>query len=234
MNSNDRLLADSYRLTEWRVRRRKPRTILIGMRYTRGFTLIELMTVVAVLGVAIGVGVPALNQFILDNRLTSQLNMLSSSLALARNEAIKQNVPVVVCVTNSVSALSTTCNTSGIDWNSGWQVFVDRDGDGVYDAPGAGVDGCADGATADCIVSAQAGLTGVNTLRGAPDVVQRLAYNGSGAALCNGSACSSTNSYFVLCDQRGATKAKALAVSRTGRASVITKKPNGSALVCTP
>lgn len=208
-------------------------TTLPYMQRTRGFTIIELMTVVAVLGVALGIGVPAMNQFILDNRLTSQLNSLSSALAVARSEAIKQNQRTVVCVSSD----GATCAVSGTDWNNGWIVFVDRNTDFIPDLSGA--DGCAAGATNDCLISVQGNLNGVNTLRGATGVKKLIAYLGNGTAGCPGvgtktASCVNASSYFVLCDQRGATYAKAFAISSTGRTSIITSKPNGGALACTP
>lgn len=196
-----------------------------------GFTIIELMTVIAVLGVALSIAVPGLQQFIMTNRLTSQLNQLSSSLAFARSEAVKQNQSVQVCVSSD----GAQCDTTGVDWNKGWLVFVDRNQDQDYDAGGPGVDGCATGATADCLLITQKALPGTNALKAAAGFTKYVAYNGNGVAQCdNGPPCDANQMYFVLCDSRGAAHARALAVSKTGRTSILDKKPNGNALTCTP
>lgn len=208
-------------------------TILACMKKTAGFTIIELMITIAVLGIALAIAVPNMQQFILNNRLTSQLNLLGSSLAMARSEAIKENQVAVVCVTTD----GAQCDDSGADWNNGWLVFIDRNAD--MDVDGGDV-GCAEEAPEDCILLAENSFPGVNTLRAAGDVADLIAYDGSGSARCDDNAdgvledCDSADTYFVLCDQRGATHARAIAISKTGRASILDKAPNGDALTCTP
>lgn len=192
------------------------------------------MIVVAVLGTMLSIGVPGLQSFILDNRISSQLNLLSSSLALARSEAVKNNQPVVVCVTSDGAA----CDTSGVAWNTGWLVFIDRNGDMGVDAGSAGTDGCAEGATADCVLAVQAAFSGENTLSPGPGVPNLIAYDGTGTARCDKTAdgsyeaCVNADTYFTLCDFRGAGHARALSISKTGRSAVLDKKPTGGALTC--
>ncbi len=198
-----------------------------------GFTLIESLIVIVVLGIALAIAVPNLRTLTQNNLLSSQLNQLGSTLALARSEAIKQNDLVVVCVAPG----SLNCDSTSTNWHDGWIVFVDRDGDFVVD------DGtkCATGATADCLVTAQDPFVGGNlTLAPAADVQQLIAFNGAGEARCdsnnNGTleTCDTDDTYFVICDNRGAGHARALAISHTGRVSVSDKQPNGSTLSCTP
>jgi type IV fimbrial biogenesis protein FimT len=62
-----------------------------------GFTLIELMVGVAVLAIALGVGVPSMSEFIKNSRLAAHTNDLLTSLHLARTEAIKRNARVTLC-----------------------------------------------------------------------------------------------------------------------------------------
>lgn len=129
-----------------------------------GFNIFELMITVAVLGVLMGVGVPAMQGFMQNGRLTTQINLLSTTLALARSEAIKVNRRVVVCVSTN----GTVCEAagSGTGWDDGWMVFIDRDSDSVVDAGPPGTDGCTFDAaeTVDCILATQAGYPGTNTL----------------------------------------------------------------------
>ena len=197
------------------------------------------MLVVAVLGIALAFAVPNMNSFILNNRLASQLNMLASSLALARSEAIKRNEPVVVCASSDGAACA-----ADVDWNAGWLVFVDRAGgapDGALDLA-EGSDGCAsDPDDVDCLVAIQQAIPGVNTLRGAGDVTASIAFVGSGEARCDTDGepgheggCTNSDSYFAICDQRADAHARALAVSNTGRTSALTTQPNGDPLTCTP
>jgi type IV fimbrial biogenesis protein FimT len=207
------------------------------MNKQRGFNIIELMVTIAVLGVLMGVGVPGIQGYIYNNRLTTQINSLTISLLHARSEAVKRNQPVLVCV--STDGAQCAAGGGGTLWSAGWVVFVDRNRDGDIDEGIAGTDNCADGSTTDCIISVQAGFEGTNTLTPAASVVDLIGYTGSGAASCNtvGGAdilesCPNNTTYFTLCDFRGAVHAKGLAISSTGRASSITKQPNGSALTC--
>ncbi len=208
-----------------------------AMKKQRGFNIIELMVTIAVLGVLMGVGVPGIQGYIYNNRLTTQINSLTISLLHARSEAVKRNQRVVVCV--STDGTQCAAGGGGTLWSNGWIVFVDRNGDSDIDTGIAGTDDCAEGATTDCIISVQPAFDGTNTLTPAASVVDLIGYTGSGAASCNTDAtiatleaCPNNTTYFTLCDFRGAAHAKALAISSTGRASSITKQPNGSALTC--
>ncbi|MCT8124501.1 GspH/FimT family pseudopilin [Alishewanella sp. BS5-314] len=67
-----------------------------------GFTLIEVMVTVAVLAIVITVAVPSFGNLLAANRLTGQSNEILGALALARNEAIKQNQDIVFCHSNDL------------------------------------------------------------------------------------------------------------------------------------
>lgn len=193
-----------------------------------GFTLLELMMVIAIAAVLLTIGVPNLQTLLLNNRITSQLNSFSSSLALARSEAVKLNQRVVLCPSTDGASCA-----SGTDWDAGWIVFVDRGGtDFDVDDDGAGNpldDPCSitagDDSADDCVLSyVQALQPDTMTLKG--DTGDYIAYGGLGN--------SSSAGLFVLCDFRGDSSARAVIVSTTGRASVSTTKANGDALTCTP
>jgi type IV fimbrial biogenesis protein FimT len=94
-----------------------------------GFTLIELMVVVAVVVVLQTLAAPALSGMVNSMRMTAAANSLFSSLFFARNEAIKRNSRVVVCK----SATGSACAGSG-GWEQGWIVFHDVNNNAALDA----------------------------------------------------------------------------------------------------
>ncbi|HEU4781280.1 MAG TPA: GspH/FimT family pseudopilin [Steroidobacteraceae bacterium] len=98
-------------------------------RPSRGFTLIELMVALTVLGVLMAISVPTFRQFTRNNSITAVQNDLVTSFNLARSEALRRNRPVSVCA----SADNATCGAVA-DWNTGWIAFIDRGAAGVIDS----------------------------------------------------------------------------------------------------
>lgn len=110
----------------------------------RGFTIIELMVVVALVGTMVALIVPNLGTFMRHNRLSNAGNDLLRSLNVARTEAIKRQLPmatggglapgVVLCASNNTDGLadsSLTCNGGQF---LDWFVFVDANGNGAHEA----------------------------------------------------------------------------------------------------
>ena len=80
-----------------------------------GFTLIELMVTLAVVGILVVVAVPAMVFMINSNRLAGTTGELTSSLQLARSEAVRRGASVTICGSTN----GTDCNST--DW-SNWIV----------------------------------------------------------------------------------------------------------------
>lgn len=57
----------------------------------RGFTLIELMIAIAILGIALGIALPSYRDFVAASRVRTATFDLMAMLTLARSEAIKRN-----------------------------------------------------------------------------------------------------------------------------------------------
>ena len=94
-----------------------------------GFTLVELLVVVALAAILQSQAAPALSGMVNSMRLTTAVNSLLSSLYLARSEAIKRNSRAVVCK----SAPGDACSTTG-GWEQGWIVFHDANNNAALDA----------------------------------------------------------------------------------------------------
>lgn len=86
-----------------------------------GFTLLELLTVIAIAGVLTAIGVPSYRYVIDSSRMAAEVNSLLGDLQYARAEAIKEGQTVTACV----SADGATCAGGSVAWQTGWIVFAD-------------------------------------------------------------------------------------------------------------
>lgn len=92
-----------------------------------GFTLIELMVVVAMVAIIAALATPSWNAMIVNNRIRAAVNDWTQSFYFARSEAVRQNIPVTICASSN----GTSCTASG--YEVGWIVIT------TPPAPGARV-----------------------------------------------------------------------------------------------
>lgn len=97
-------------------------------RFNRGFTLIELMTTVVLLGILVNMVTP-LGKLAESFKLDYFNQRIYSSAVLARSEAIKRSTTVSICRSTD----GTSCK-NGSDWSDGWVVFVNPNGNNSIDA----------------------------------------------------------------------------------------------------
>jgi prepilin-type N-terminal cleavage/methylation domain-containing protein len=83
---------------------------------SRGFSLIELLVAISIAAILVGLAVPELNRLIRRNSVDASTNLLQSSFAYARSEAIKR--------ATNVSVVQDT--STGTNWPAGWQVILDN------------------------------------------------------------------------------------------------------------
>lgn len=100
------------------------------MHKIRGFTLIEIIITVVLLGIVIAIAIPDFTSTIQNNAINSASARFISSISLARSEAIKRDVPVSICATSDQNF-----NSCGSNWNLGWIVFVNPTGGSSLSAP---------------------------------------------------------------------------------------------------
>lgn len=80
-------------------------------RAAAGFTLIEMMTVVAVLAIIVGLAAPSFGAFLNGQRVKGIAYDLTTDLLLARSEALKRNASVAI-------------TRVGSSWTGGWASAV--------------------------------------------------------------------------------------------------------------
>ncbi|MGP1629264.1 MAG: GspH/FimT family pseudopilin [Giesbergeria sp.] len=99
---------------------------------SKGFTLIELMVVVAIVATLLALAAPSFTPLIERWRIRDSAETLTSSLYYARSEAIKRGGNVIMIKNPNTTA----CTTAGAvtEWGCGWRVFFDVNGNGTQDA----------------------------------------------------------------------------------------------------
>ena len=92
----------------------------------RGFSLLELMIGITILGVMSSFALPELSRLVRDQRVKTATSDVYASIIYARSEAIKRNQNVALCASTNGTACAGSTN-----WATGWIVFLDSDGDGA-------------------------------------------------------------------------------------------------------
>lgn len=93
---------------------------------SKGFTLIEIMVALCIIGILISISYPMFSSSMNNNRLYSEAVQTNSILSLARTEAIRRNNFVTVCPTNN----GTSCLASNL-FQNGTIVFLNNDNLGL-------------------------------------------------------------------------------------------------------
>jgi len=144
------------------------------MKFNRqsGFTLTELMITVSLAAILLAAGVAGFTTLVKSNRTVAQANTLLSSINLARTEATKRGINVVVC-----SSIDQATCAASTNWATGWIVFVDQNKNGTFEDTSPAVLCQVDAgglASEDCLLRVYEKLKGKITLVGAANNVQYL------------------------------------------------------------
>lgn len=174
------------------------------MSINSGISLLELVVAIIIIGLLLGLGVPAFERMTQSNRLTAEANSLVRAVHLAKNEAAKHYREVVLCPTLDGVA----CD--GISaWTSGWVLFVNED----KDRP----------------PRIDAGESRLLEHR-VPSSVEVVANRSSFAF--HHFAKRSTNGTVIFCSAQKKSPARAVIVSYTGRPRVDTVRTDGKPYLC--
>lgn len=93
-----------------------------GKTRSRGFSLIEMLTVTGISATLVGAGVPVLSAMVDRQTLNTAVNDLMLAVELGRSESVTSGSRVVLAPLN------------GQDWRDGWQLYRDLNDDGELDA----------------------------------------------------------------------------------------------------
>jgi type IV fimbrial biogenesis protein FimT len=97
-------------------------------RHHTGFSLIELLMALVILGVLFATVPPAYRDWIAAQQLANHAHFVADTLDRARSEAIKHGYRVSLCKTQD----GRQCTDRG-GWESGWLMYVDENHDGEID-----------------------------------------------------------------------------------------------------
>jgi prepilin-type N-terminal cleavage/methylation domain-containing protein len=88
------------------------------MKHRAAFTLLELLTVIVIMGIIIGIGIPVMNSLTRSTGLQGGLRQVSNTANLARQFAVTHRIRTELRVTNTYNAICVFTNNWPVDkWN---------------------------------------------------------------------------------------------------------------------
>ena len=100
---------------------------LMAYSHARGFTLMQLIITIAIVGVLTRLAVPLFQYVTTTNRIANEINGLLGDLEFARSSAVTQGTSVTVCVSANPTAATPSCSSGALSapsWTTGWIVYT--------------------------------------------------------------------------------------------------------------
>ena len=99
------------------------------MKAQSAFTLLELMTTVAVIAILASIAIPSMRSTLINNRITSKTNEFIRAINYLRSEAIIHNNSIA----HQIQALDINDINISNEFGEGFRVWVDLNNDGDYE-----------------------------------------------------------------------------------------------------
>lgn len=187
--------------------------------------MLELLVVLAILGILAGYAIPAYQKMVRSNRLSSQASGVLVALYMTRSEAVRRSTVVTMCAAN---AALTDCATSAnaAAWGNGWIVFVPASSGAPATAVGGTVLQVWQSLAGGNSMGASDTGSGTLAATGSPSGVAYITYSATGF--------SNTTGYFDLCDLKGTSliPATGVIVAPGGRPQSSSTDITGTTLTC--
>jgi type IV fimbrial biogenesis protein FimT len=174
------------------------------LHYTTGFTLVELLVILAMLVILTGFAAPSFNRLLATQRVTGEVNRFVGTLHRGRSEAILRNQRVVIC-----QQQEDVCASTG-GWQHGWISFADTNRNGVFDG-------------SESLLHKQPALHPAVTVTSGRR--SRIVFQPDGVT-------PGTNATFTVCHRQYPELARAVIISNVGRVRTARKGPGGRTLNC--
>jgi len=178
----------------------------IWPHFVCGFSLIELITTLSIASILLALGIPSFQTLIQNNRMTATINTIVSHLNMARSEAIKRGVRVVLCP----SADGVGCKNT-IIWDENIIMFTDNNKSGAFEPK--------DKLLRHINISSDPILIHSTVGR------RKAAYDANGFSM-------GMNVTITFCDTTEKIDPKAIIVSNSGRPRISDTKYGGDPLDC--